>query len=106
MARKYTFSIGLEDKDAKKQLISTPMAAIEVEKIFVRHGVDCTISSGYRGVYHYEDGSLAREETIVVVAYSFEGAKIPVAELCADIKTTLNQESVAVENVYVKSRLY
>lgn len=106
MAKKFTFTVGLEDKDLKKQLIATPMAALKIEEIFVAHETDCTISSGYRGVYRYKDGSIAREESVVVVAYQFsKDNPVPAEEICADIKTALNQESVAVEITKVNSKL-
>ena len=104
MTIKHTFFIGLNDKDVRVQLINTLDAARIVERVFMAHGVDATISNA-RGIYTHDDCTIVSEETIMVQCYQF-GAPVPVADICADLKTMLNQESVAVESTETNSALY
>jgi len=104
MTAKYTFFIGLNDKDTKQQIVSTVDAYHVVENIFSAHGTDCTITGG-RGVYTHENGTVVVEETLCVTVFEF-GAAIPVKAICDSIKSALNQESVAVERAETESALY
>lgn len=104
MTVKHVFYVGLNDKDSKVQVINSIDAARIVERVFMSHGTDCTISGG-RGIYHHEDGCIICEETVIVQCYEF-GAPVPVAAICEDLKKILNQESVAVESTETNSKLY
>lgn len=104
MTVKHTFYVGLNDKDAKVQLVNSIDAARMIERVFATRGVDCTIAGG-RGVYRHENGTIVCEETVIVTVFEF-GDPVPVADICADIKALLNQESVAVESTETNSALY
>ena len=105
MTIKHTFFVGLNDKDAKTQIIDTLSAARIVERVFCSHDCDGATISGGRGVYRHNDGTVICEETVIVTVFEF-GAPVPVAEICADLKALLNQESIAVESVETNSALY
>lgn len=104
MTAKYTFFIGLNDKDTKQQIVSTVDAYHVVENIFAAHGTDCTITGG-RGVYTHENGQIVTEETLCVTVFEF-GSAIQVKAICDSVKSALNQESVAVERTETESALY
>lgn len=105
MTSKYTFFIGLADKDAKLQLIGTIDAERIIERTFAKHGVDGATISGARGVYKHDNGDVVTEETIVVQVFEF-GDAVPVKDICDDLKVLLNQESIAVERRETESALY
>lgn len=104
MTIKHTFYVGLNDKNAHVQVINSIDAARIIEQVFMNHGTDCTISGG-RGIYHHENGCVVCEETVIVQCYEFD-APVPVADICADLKSLLNQESIAVESTETNSKLY
>lgn len=105
MTKKFTFFIGLNDKDAKVQVIDTLAAGRIVERAFVKHGVDGATITGGRGVYKHDDGTVVAEETIIVQVFEF-GEPVPVKVICDDLKLLLNQESIAVEQQETNSELY
>lgn len=104
MTIKYTFFVGLADKDSKVQVISTIDAERIIERVFAKHGVDGATITGARGIYVHESGEVVTEETICVQVFEF-GDAVPV-RICADLKTLLNQESIAVEKRETDSALY
>lgn len=105
MTAKYSFYIGLNDKDSKSQIIETITAYNLVNRIFIDNGVDgATITSG-KGIYKHDNGEVVVEETIIVQVYEF-GSAINVKQICAELKTVLNQESIAVEKQETNSELY
>lgn len=104
MTTKFTFFIGLNDKDAHVQKLDAMAAANVITHIFKNHKCDMTLSSG-QGVYTHADGTIVIENTIIATVYQF-GAAIDVSAICDELKVALNQESVAVERSEVDSRLY
>lgn len=105
MTAKYTFFVGLADKDAKMQVVSTIDAERIIERVFVKHHVDGATITGARGIYVHESGEVVTEETICVQVFEF-GNSIPVRAICDDLKAMLNQESIAVERREAESALY
>lgn len=101
---KHTFYIGLNDKDAKTQLIETLTAARIVQRVFSKHKTDCTITSG-NGVYTHSNGEITTEQTIIVTVFEF-GDTTPIVPICNDLKQLLNQECIAVETTETNSALY
>ena len=105
MTTKVIFYVGLNDKDAKVQLIDSITASRIVERVFSRHEVDGATSTFARGIYKHGDGTIITEETILVQVFEF-GEPIDVAAICEDLKRLLNQESIAVEKQETDSQLY
>ena len=93
--KKTTFYIGLQDKNTKKQEISTENALEIVTDIFLKYSpFGATISADNRGIYHYEDGTIAREKTVSAFVLGLEEENIlAIASAC---KTALNQESILI----------
>ena len=103
MTIKYTFFIGLNDKESHLQEIDTITAGKIVQRVFTSHECGATITSG-QGVYVHNDGSVVAENTIIVQVYEF--SPVPVKDICRDLKALLNQESIAVEKTDTNSQLY
>lgn len=101
--KKITLYIGLNDKDAKIQLISTLDAYRITTNIL---GVDSTMNDCH-GVYTHEDGTIVTENTLEVVLLDFEGKldRKWLVEKVGAIKSALNQESVAVQIQEIESEL-
>jgi hypothetical protein len=101
--RKITLYIGLNDKDAKAQLIGTLEAYRVVNNILA---TDSTITE-CRGVYTHEDGTITTEKTLEVVLLDFDGTldKKWVIGKANRIKEALNQESVAYQEEEIVSEL-
>ena len=101
--RKITLYIGLNDKDTKLQEVNTLDAYKMVSNVI---GVGCTITEG-RGIYKHDDGTVVSEVSLVVELLDFENTLTRewVKSKVEQIKTILNQESVAVQEQEVKSEL-
>lgn len=104
MTVKHTFFVGLNDKDSKVQEFSALEAAKIVQRVFCKNSCDCTISDG-QGVYTHNDGTITTENTLIVTVFEF-GEPVNVKAICDDLKTMLNQESIAVETTETMSALY
>lgn len=93
MEKKVVLSIGLNDKDLHKQIITEDIALDTiVSKLAKNNIVGATLKMGNVGVYMGE-----LEKSIEVILYEVELANV--MALCEDLKLALNQESIAVEVV-------
>lgn len=101
--KKITLYIGLNDKDSKQQEVRTLDAYKTVSNII---GVGSTITEG-RGIYKHKDGTVVTEVSLIVELLDFDNtlSKKWVVDKVNQIKTTLNQESVAVQEQEVVSEL-
>lgn len=101
--KKITLYVGLNDQDTKMQEVKTLDAYKMVSNII---GVGCTITEG-RGIYKHEDGTVITEVSLVVELLDFDNSldKGWVKSKVEQIKTILNQESVAVQEQEVVSEL-
>ena len=98
--KKITLSIGLNDKVAKVQLVSTEKA-MEIVKDHVLSIGGATIIPDCIGVYTHEDGKVVIEKSLQVIFY---GANVDAVKAAAvEIGKALNQESIAIEISTVKS---
>lgn len=104
MTVKYTFFVGLSDKDERAQVYDTLTASRLVQGAFLKSGVDCTITNA-QGVYTHEDGTIVIENTIMAQCFEF-GEHVNVSGICDELKRLLNQESIAVEKTETDSQLY
>lgn len=101
--KKYTLYCGLNDKDSRKQEISTPEAAQVVRSACLHHAEGATIYEA-DGVYRHEDGQQVSERTLrVELLMVEEGA---VRRIVDFLKAALNQESIAVQTQDVASVLW
>lgn len=101
--KKITLYIGLNDKDSKIQEVGTLDAYKMVSNVIE---VDSTITEG-RGIYKHEDGTVVSEVSLIVELLDFDNilSKGWVKNKINQIKTLLNQESVAVQYQEVDSEL-
>ena len=101
--KKITLYVGLNDKDTKLQEVKTLDAYKMVSNLI---GVGCTITEG-RGIYKHEDGTVVSEVSLIVEMLDFDNtlSKGWVRSKVEQIKTLLNQESVAVQEQEVVSEL-
>ena len=91
--KKTSFYIGLNDKDEKKQIISTEKAQKIIECIFYDIIGGATIYSG-TGIYTHEDGKKIIENTFICEVFDISMDYVKV--ICEYLKKALNQESIAV----------
>lgn len=102
---KYTkLSIGLNDKDLKKQLIPTVDALQLISNQFLQNKIDCSMTEG-KGIYTHNDGTPTIENSIFITCLfcSFDDK---IKSICDFLKLALNQESIAVEEGFISSMLY
>lgn len=89
--KKITFYIGLQDKDAKVELIKYDEAC----KI-IANRLDMFTIQKAQGCYQYDDSSLCFENTLIVTVFeNYSDAYIKV--LVNNFKLDFNQESILVE---------
>lgn len=100
--KKTVFYVGLNDQDARRQLVTTEAAAEEIARIFFEHVGGATISTA-RGIYTHDDGQRITEETIIAEVF---GAikKADRVQLVRELKTAFNQETIAVNVERVRGR--
>ena len=98
---RYTLTIGLFDKDTKRQKISTDIAIRIVSDLVVQTVGYGTVYTG-NGIYTHNNGSIVIEPSIVFFVDGENDLKNKVKTLAWQIKKALNQESVMLEETVVK----
>ena len=94
---RYTLTIGLFDKDTKKQKISSDMAIKIVSDLVTQTIGYGTIYNG-SGIYTHANGSIVFEPSIIYfVDGEEEEEESKIKTLAWMIKKTLNQESIMLE---------
>ena len=96
MKKVYTLSIGLNDKDTKKQEIPTEVAIDMITKELLDAGLSCSISRE-TGIYAHEDKTVVIEESLKVIIVSDDPITGKIYHLLNNIKKQLNQESIMLE---------
>jgi hypothetical protein len=96
--KKYTLYVGLNDKDTKTQLVTTPKAMDIVNSVVG----DCSIQE-ITGFYTHENGERVKENTLKVELLFKDDADVRL--YCQSLKTLLNQESIAVNKEVSMSAL-
>lgn len=98
--KKYTLYIGLFDKDSKRQEVNTIDAFKIASNIFVEHTGGATITEA-TGIYTHDNGEIVVEPSLrcEIFGATFE----QIVKVVPLLKTVFNQESIAVEEVEVKS---
>lgn len=92
---KYNIYIGLNDKDSKKQEVSTRRAKGEVIKILNNNNITGLTMYEVTGVFKHEDGTLTFEKSLKVELLEVEEEEV--LRSINELKTALNQESVLLE---------
>lgn len=103
---KYTFYIGLNDKNTKKQVVNTMYAQQFIITQFFNAGIDCTLTTGL-GCYTHDNGSKTIENSIIVECIDFNNdIEDKYNVVLSDIKFELNQESIAIQKISIESCLF
>lgn len=95
MITKYNIYIGLNDKDSKKQEISTRRAKEEVIKILNDNNINGLTMYIVDGVFKHEDGQVVQEKSLKVELIEVEEKEV--LKSIEELKKTLNQESILLE---------
>ena len=98
---RYTLTIGLFDKDTKRQKISTDIAIRIVSDLVVNVIGYGTIHTG-NGIYTHNNGSIVVEPSLVYFVDGEKDLKNKVKTLAWSIKKALNQESIMLEETAAK----
>lgn len=99
--------IGLNDKNTKKQEITTDVAKQVIIYAVVKQHLDFTLFE-CNGVYTHENGVVVIEKSFKIELLCFENEKVfneKILQVVKDLKVMLNQESVAVTREYIESEL-
>lgn len=92
--KKITLLIGLNDKDTKRQEIQFTVA-MGILADYIAHNIGFGTLSQAAGVYTHDDGATVQETSIRAEFFTDDVEKI--LEFARFAKSTLNQESVAME---------
>ena len=101
--KKFTLYMGLNDKDAKVQVISTIEAYKVVSNIIAKDFGGGTIFEA-QGIYTHDDGKIVFEKTLRIEILFAEEPQIKA--LVAELKKIFNQESIAVQVEDINSDLW
>lgn len=96
--KKYIFSIGLNDKDTKLQIIETALALSIISKEVAESFWGGTIYEA-RGVFSHDDKSIVQEKTIRVETLDFINDNNVFVDFAKKIRDKFNQESILMEVV-------
>lgn len=97
--KKYNLYVGLNDKDSKRQEIST----LDAYKVMMNYFDGATITEA-TGFYKHDDGTLIIEKSLKVEILDFND-DFNLKASVADLKKLFNQESIAVQIEEVNSQL-
>ena len=98
---RYTLTIGLFDKDTKRQKISSDMALRIVSDLVIQTVGYGTIYNG-NGIYTHINGQIVVEPSVIYFVDGEEEEESKIKSLAWMIKKALNQESVMLEESAVK----
>lgn len=92
---KYNIYIGLNDKDSKKQEVSTRRAKEEVIRILNDNNITGLTMYEVTGVFKHEDGFITFEKSLKVELLEVEEKEV--LKSIDELKKALNQESILLE---------
>jgi hypothetical protein len=100
---KFTVIAGLNDKDTKQQEITTETAYNRIIKVLHHNNVEGATFTECKGLYIHNNGTAVFENSIKIelLFITEETAK----NICKELKTELNQESVVLEVINLNSDL-
>lgn len=100
---KFTVIAGLNDKDSKKQEITTAEAYSIIISWLQKNGVEGATFTECKGFYTHNDGTIVFENSIKIeLLFITEKQARQIAE---DIRIALNQESTVLEIINIDSEL-
>ena len=100
---KFTVIAGLNDKETKKQEVTTAEAYNIIIEQLQKNGVEGATFTECRGFFTHHDGAVVFENSIKTeLLFITEKQARQIAE---DIRTALNQESTVLEIINIDSEL-
>lgn len=100
--KKFTLYLGLNDKDTKRQEIST-LEAYKIANNIICQYVDGATIYEAQGIYKHDDGTIVFEKTLRIELLFVE--RDIVEKIANMLKVALNQESVAMQYENIESEL-
>jgi PII-like signaling protein len=100
---KYTIIVGLNDKDTKKQEISTESAYQIIFKTLQSNGIEGATLTEVKGFYTHNNGDIVIENSIKIELLFIERATATAT--AKELRKILNQESVVLEVAELDSEL-
>ena len=100
MSNEIQLTIGLNDKDSKRQEISTEEAQNKLENMVLKYTDGASFSAPARGLFKHEDGQAVRETSITITL--FEIKKELAQKLAQEMAQVFNQESIVYKVSEVK----
>lgn len=94
--KKYTFFLGLNDKDTKLQILSTHQARSHVMRLLADYLRGGTVTAT-DWVYKHDDGTIVFEESLKIETLGFIEDEHVFKEFALKLKNDFNQESVLME---------
>lgn len=95
---RYNLYVGLNDKDAKKQLLGRYEAINKINTIILKEASGATIKDA-QGVYTYNDGAKCIENTLIIELIDVKKAQV--LKIIKELKKALNQEAI----LYYKEKI-
>lgn len=92
---KYNIYIGLNDRDSKKQEVSTRRAKEKTIKILNANNITGLTMYEVMGVFKHEDGATTFEKSLKVELLEVEEEEV--LKSIEELKTALNQECILLE---------
>lgn len=94
--KQYQLYVGLNDKDAKTQIIPTKKALGLIKNVIWNYSDGATITTG-TGLYRHENGQKVIEKTAIITINDYmDNQAETIKTILEHLKTALNQESVLV----------
>lgn len=101
---KFTLYVGLNDKDSRKQEITTQKAKNIISKTLADNGIEGATFLGAEGIYTYITDNKTEKENSFKIEILFANQK-QIQNAVDAIKQKLNQETIAVVKEKVASSL-
>ena len=101
---KFTLYVGLNDKDSRKQEITTQKAKNIISKTLADNGIEGATFLGAEGIYTYITDNKTEKENSFKIEILFANQK-QIQNAVDTIKQKLNQETIAVVKEKVASSL-
>ena len=92
MIEKYILYVGLNDKDKKKQLITTANAKKLIKKTLFKNNVEGYTIYMANGLYKHDNGQITQEKTIIIELLYINNNILNI--IIQELKKILNQESI------------
>ena len=100
--KKYTLYLGLNDKDTKTQKFDTITSYKITQDIILNHTDGATISLN-DGIYTYKNGEIIIEKTLKIELLFIN--EIKTKAIIQELKERFNQESIAIQEILIKTDL-